>query len=377
MALPPLSAIPADIVAAADYERHAREHLDDNAWTYLSCGAADSITLAANQTAFQRLQLRNRVLTDVAGGHTRLSLFGHEYRHPIFLAPIAYHQLFHPDGERAVAMAAAAMEAPMVLSSMASTAIADVAAQAGPPLSFWFQLYIQREREQTLALVKKAEAAACHALVVTVDAPVAGIRNQEQRVGFQLPPGIRAVNLPEVRPATTELQAGQSVIFDGLMRGAPTWSDIEWLVSVSSLPVLLKGILTAEDALRAVDAGVAGIVVSNHGGRILDTVPATIDALPAIAAAVGGRIPLLLDGGVRRGTDAFKAIALGASAVLIGRPYVHALATAGALGVAHLLRTLREELEIAMVLCGCRTLADIDRSRVHEFCSLDGQVGGT
>ncbi|HWV18341.1 MAG TPA: alpha-hydroxy acid oxidase [Rhodocyclaceae bacterium] len=374
MGLPPLCSIPPDLVAAADYERHARQHLDDNAWTYLSCGAADGVTLAANQAAFQRRYVRTRVLADVSGGHTRLNLFGREYRHPIFLAPIAYHHLFHADGERATAMGAAALEAPMVLSSMASTAIDVVAAQAGP---LWFQLYIQREREQTLALVRLAEAAGCHALVVTVDAPVAGIRNQEQRIGFHLPPGIRAVNLPAASAGTTELQAGQSVIFDGLMRGAPGWADIEWLVSQTSLPVVLKGILTAEDALHAIDAGVACIVVSNHGGRVLDTVPATLDVLPAIAAAVQGRLPLLLDGGVRRGTDVFKALALGASAVMVGRPYVHALATAGALGVAHLLRTLREELEITMVLCGCRTLADIDRSRVHEICSLDAPVAGT
>lgn len=374
MTLPPLNAIPADLVATADYERHARAHLDENAWTYLNCGAADSLTLRANQAAFQRWQLRTRVLADVAGGHTRLKLFGHEYRHPFFLAPVAYQRLFHAEGESATARGAAAMEAPMVLSSMASTLIGDVAAQAGP---LWFQLYIQRERVQTLALVRMAEAAGCHALVVTVDAPVAGIRNQEQRVGFHLPSGVRAVNLPEASAAQVELRSDQSVIFDGLMRGAPGWADIEWLVSATPLPVLVKGILTGEDALRAVDAGVAGIVVSNHGGRVLDTVPATLDALPAIAAAVGGRVPLLLDGGVRRGTDAFKAIALGASAVLIGRPYVHALATAGALGVAHLLRTLREELEIAMVLCGCRTLADIDHERVHEFCALDAPVAGT
>jgi 4-hydroxymandelate oxidase len=374
MRLPPLSSIPQDLVAAADYERYARQHLDDNAWTYLTCGAADGVTLAANPAAFRRLHLRNRVLADVSGGHTRLQLFGQTYRHPIFLAPVAYHRLFHADGERAVAMGAAAMEAPMVLSSMASTPIGELAAQAGP---LWFQLYIQREREQTLALVRQAEAAACHALVVTVDAPLAGVRNQEQRIAFHLPPGIRAVNLPAASAETTELQAGQSVIFDGLMRGAPGWADIEWLVSETTLPVLLKGILTAEDALRAIDAGVAGIVVSNHGGRVLDGVPATLDVLPAIATAVGGRIPLLLDGGVRRGTDAFKALALGASAVLIGRPYVHALATAGSLGVAHLLRTLREELEIAMVLCGCRTLADIDRTCLHEFCSLDAPVAGT
>lgn len=374
MPLPPLSAVPRDIVCAADYEQRAPEHLDENAWTYLSCGAADGVTLAENQTAFQRLQLRNRVLADVSGGHTRLNLFGREYRHPIFLAPVAYHGLFHVDGERAVAMAAAAMEAGMVLSSLASTALEEVAALAGP---LWFQLYIQKEREQTLSLVRRAEAAGCEALVVTVDAPVAGIRNQEQRVGFHLPAGMRAVNLPEAVSVATELEAGQSVIFDGLMRGAPSWHDIAWLASETRLPVLLKGILTAEDAVRAVDAGAAGIVVSNHGGRVLDTVPATISVLPEIAAAVNGRIPLLLDGGVRRGTDVFKALALGASAILIGRPYVHALATAGALGVAHLLRTLREELEITMALCGCRTLADIDRSRLHEICSLDGRTGAT
>ena len=374
MSLPPLTAIPRDLVCAADYEQRAREHLDENAWTYLSCGAADGVTLAENQSAFQRLQLRTRVLADVAGGHIRLNLFGREYRHPIFLAPVAYHGLFHKDGEGAVAMGAAAMEAGMVLSSLATTAIAEVAALAGP---LWFQLYIQREREQTLNLVRKAEAAGCVALVVTVDAPIAGIRNQEQRVGFHLPAGIRAVNLPEAVSGTTELEAGQSIIFDGLMRGAPSWQDITWLISETRLPVLLKGILTAEDALRAIDAGAAGIVVSNHGGRVLDTVPATISVLPEIATAVSGRIPLLLDGGIRRGTDVFKALALGASAVLIGRPYVHALATAGALGVAHLLRTLREELEITMALCGCRTLADIDRSRLHEICSLDGQTGAT
>lgn len=374
MPLPPLNSIPQDIVCAADYEQRAREHLDANAWTYLSCGAADGVTLTDNLAAFQRLKLRNRVLTDVTGGHTRLDLFGREYRHPILLAPVAYHRLFHADGELAVAMAAAALETGMVLSSMASTAIEEVAPLAGP---LWLQLYLQREREQTLALVRKAEAARCEAIVVTVDAPISGIRNQEQRVGFHLPPDVRTVNLPDSAPLTTELQAGQSVIFDGLMRGAPSWQDIAWLVSETRLPVLLKGILTAEDALRALEAGVAGIVVSNHGGRVLDSVPATLSVLPEIAAAVNGRIPLLLDGGVRRGTDVFKALALGASAVLIGRPYIHALATAGALGVAHLLRTLREELEITMALCGCPTLADIDRSRLHEFCSLDGRTGAT
>jgi 4-hydroxymandelate oxidase len=361
MPLAPLSAIPQDVVAAVDYERHAREHLDDNAWTYLNCGAGDELTLQENQAAYRRIVLNNRVLADVSGGHTRFELLGESHSHPILLAPVAYQRLFNPDGESAVAMGAKAMDATMVLSSLASTTIEDVAAQGG---RLWLQLYLQREREQTLGLVRRAEAGGCKALVVTVDAPLAGIRNREQRAGFHLPPGVRAVN---VQPALSlpSLRPEQSVVFDGLMHGAPGWHDIEWLVGATRLPVLLKGILTAEDALRAVEAGVAGVIVSNHGGRILDTVPATIDVLPEIAAAVGRHVPLLVDGGVRRGTDVFKALALGASAVLIGRPYVHALATAGALGVAHLLRTLREELEIAMALCGCRTLADIGADRLR------------
>jgi 4-hydroxymandelate oxidase len=358
MPLPPLSVIPKDIVAALDYERQARQHLDDNAWTYLNCGAADEISLRNNVAAFQQLQLRNRVLADVAGGHTRIDLFGQTYAHPLLLAPIAYQRLFHGDGELATAMGAAAMDTGMVLSSLASTEIEKVAAVAGP---WWLQLYLQRERAQTLALVQRAEAAGCHALVVTVDAPVAGIRNQEQRIGFHLPPGVSAVNVVASDSSPMMLQRGQSAIFDGLMQGAPGWHDIEWLLTATRLPVLLKGILTAEDALRAVESGVAGIVVSNHGGRILDGVPATLEVLPEIVTAVEGRIRVLVDGGVRRGADVFKALALGADAVMIGRPYVHALASAGALGVAHLLRTLCEELELTMVLCGCRSVAEIRR----------------
>ncbi|MBX9849429.1 MAG: alpha-hydroxy-acid oxidizing protein [Rhodocyclaceae bacterium] len=363
MTLATLTAIPQDIVSFHDYERHARVHLDDNAWTYLSCGAADELTLHYNQRAFQHIGLRNRVLAEVTGGHTRMTLLGETHAHPIFLAPVAYQKLFHTDGECAAALGAAAIEAGMVLSSLASTELKTVAS-INPRL--WFQLYLQRKREHTLTLVRRAEAAGCRALVVTVDAPITGVRNREQRIGFHLPPGVSAVNLSLLAETVLPqpLQAGQSVIFDQLMQGAPGWHDIEWLVGSTSLPVLLKGILTSEDASRAVDAGVAGIVVSNHGGRILDTVPATITVLPEVVEAVGGRVPVLIDGGIRRGSDVFKALALGASAVLIGRPYVYALATAGALGVAHLVRTLREELETTMVLCGCRTLSDIDQTRV-------------
>jgi 4-hydroxymandelate oxidase len=353
--LPPLLAIPRDLVAAVDYERHARQHLDDNAWEYLCSAAGDEITGHENRAAFDRLYLRGRVLADVKGGHTRLSLFNVEHAHPIFLAPVAYQKLFHPDGERATAIGADAMQAGMAMSTLASVRLEDLPAPVQS--ARWFQLYFQSGRDATLALVRRAEAAGFSVLLLTVDAPLAGIRNREQRAGFALPANISAVNIT-AGPALPPLQNG-SLIFDGLMANAPTWSDIEWLAAHTKLPLVLKGILDADDACRALDHGAAGIAVSNHGGRVLDTLPATLDALPRIVDALAGRAPILLDGGIRRGTDVFKALALGADAVMIGRPYIHALATAGALGVAHLLRTLREELEITMALSGCKTLADI------------------
>jgi 4-hydroxymandelate oxidase len=355
----PLAAIPRELVAAADYERFAREHLDDNAWEYLCGGAGDEITLRENRAAFERVRLEARVLADVRGGHTRLKLFGQEYEHPVFLAPVAYQKLFHPEGELATAMAAAAMQAGFAVSTLASVSLEAIAAATPAPL--WFQLYLQASREHSLQLLRRAEASGYKAVLVTVDAPLAGIRNREQRAGFALPPGVAAVNVAEYAAPQNAPAATGSMVFDVLMQNAPTWQDMEWLVSVSRLPVVIKGIVNAADACRALELGVQGIVVSNHGGRILDTVPASIEVLPAVAGAVAGRVPVLLDSGVRRGSDICKALALGADAVMIGRPYIHALATAGALGVAHLLRTLREELEITMALCGCRTLEAINR----------------
>lgn len=359
--LPPLSAIPREIVALEDYEPFARQRMDENAWTYLMSGAADEISLAENRRAYDRIRVKGRVLRRVAGGNTRLNLFGHEFAHPIFLAPVAYQQMFHPQGELASAAAADAMQAGMVVSTLASVRLEEVARASRSPL--WFQLYMQADRTRTLELVKRAEASAYQAIVVTVDAPLAGIRNREQRAGFRLPQGLRAVNLDGLPPAQQKNSDGiNSIVFDALMADAPTWEDLQWLASATRLPVIAKGILDADDALRALDCGVAGIIVSNHGGRIQDTVPATIEALPLVAQAVGQRAPVLVDGGIRRGSDIFKALALGASAVLIGRPYVHALAAAGALGVAHALRTLREELEIVMALNGCARVQDIDRA---------------
>lgn len=344
-------------VSLGDYERLAEGRLDANAWAYFSGGAADEITVRWNRDGFDRLALLPRVLAGGPGGHTRLDLLGRGYAHPIFVAPVAYQKLASAEGECATAAAAAAQGACMVLSTQASVTL-EAAAQAGDTCR-WFQLYMQPAREGTLRLVRRAEAAGYEVLVVTVDAPINGVRNREHRVGFQLPTGIVAENLIDLALPPVPLAAGASAVFDRLLAVAPTWDDLGWLIQQTKLPVVVKGILCADDALRAIAAGAKGIVVSNHGGRTLDTLPASIDALPAIAQAVAGQVPLLLDGGIRRGTDVLKALACGASAVLVGRPIVYGLAVSGAYGVAHVLRLLRDEFEVAMALTGCRTLADI------------------
>ena len=355
-----LSPLPAHVVTLADHEAHARTRLDDQAWAYFSGGAADELTLRANRSHWDGLQLLPRVLQPVAGGHTRVSLLGRTLAHPILLAPVAYQQLAHPDGELASAHAAAALGAGLVLSTQSSVPMEAVAramlgdAGRGP---LWFQLYLQHDRGFTRSLVQRAEAAGYEALVLTVDAPTHGARDRERRAGFRLPPGVRAVHLDGLppRPALT-LADGQSALFDDLLRHAPTWDDVAWLQGQTRLPILLKGVLHPADAQQAATLGVQGLIVSNHGGRTLDTTPATAEVLPGIVAAVEGALPVLVDGGIRRGTDVLKAMALGASAVLVGRPVVWGLANAGARGVAHVLRLLRDELEIAMALCGCRTL---------------------
>ena len=351
-----------EIVNLADHELQARQHLDDNAWAYFSGGAADEITLRANRSAWEALPLWPRVLRPLAGGHTRVSLLGRTLAHPILLAPIAFQRLAHPDGELAMAYAAAALGAGVVLSTQASVTLEGVAEAVlldsgrGP---LWFQLYLQHDRGFTRDLVLRAETAGYEALVLTVDAPSSGVRDRERRASFRLPAGVSAVNLADMAPPPpVELRPGQSALFDGLLHQAPTWDDIAWLQTITRLPVLLKGALHPADARQAVSLGAAGLIVSNHGGRTLDTAPTTASALPRVMQAVGGALPVLVDGGIRRGTDVLKAMALGASAVLVGRPAIWGLAHAGAAGVAHVLRLLRDELEIAMALTGCATLAD-------------------
>ena len=337
----------------------AEQRLDANAWAYLAGASADEITARWNREAFARTALLPRVLRSGAGGHTRIELFGKTFEHPIFVAPLAHLRLADPDGERAMAKAAAAQEACVVVSTLASTTLEEVAEAAGPRR--WFQLYVLADRAATLDLVRRAEAAQFEAIVVTVDAPVSGVRNREERVGFRLPEGISSVNLANLKPPPVPPDT-RSAVFDYFLALAPVWSDIDWLCSQTRLPVLLKGILAPDDAALALEHGAAGVIVSNHGGRTLDTSVATFDMLAPIVDRVEGRAPVLIDGGIRRGTDVLKCLAAGARAVLVGRPIVFGLAVAGALGVSHVLRLLRDELEVAMALTGCKTVAEANRA---------------
>ena len=336
-----------------DFETHAQTRLSPDAWAYFAGGAADEHTLAANRHDWDRLRLWPRVLRPLAGSHLHTRLAGRDLAHPLMLAPVAYQRLAHPDGELASAAAAAAQGAGMILSMQSSIEVERVARQwqrepdAGP---LWFQLAWLADRGHTAALAQRAEAAGCQALVLTVDAPLHGARDRERRAGFRLPPGVAAVHLP-ADPGSGDLAA--------LLGRAPRWDDVAWLATQTRLPLWLKGVLHPDDARQALALDVAGLIVSNHGGRTLDTTVSTAWALPRVAEAVGGQLPLVVDGGIRRGTDVLKALALGADAVALGRPQVMALAAHGALGVAQTLRLLQDELAIAMALCGCREVADI------------------
>jgi 4-hydroxymandelate oxidase len=374
--VPHLAPLPPGLVSLADHEAHARTRLDDKAWAYFSGGAADELTLRANRCAWEQLPLLPRVLQPLAGGHTRVQLLGRTLAHPILLAPVAYQKMAHPDGELASALAAAAQGAGLVLSTQASVSLETVAqtvrdeAGRGP---LWFQLYLQPDRGFTRELVQRAEDSGYEALVLTVDAPTHGARDRERRAGFHLPPDVRAVNLDAMPvPPPRPLAGADSALFSGLLAHAPTWDDVAWLQAQTCLPVLLKGVLHPEDARQAARLNLAGLIISNHGGRTLDTALASARALPPIADALGDALPLLVDGGIRRGTDVLKALALGARAVLLGRPYIWGLTNAGALGVAHVLRLLRDELEIAMALCGVRTLDQLTPAVLGRHCERMG-----
>jgi 4-hydroxymandelate oxidase len=309
---------------------------------YFGGGAGEERTLRGNLAAFDRLRIVPRVLRATGDRDLRTTLFGTELATPILVAPTAFHLLAHPGGEAATAQGAAAAGTAMVV-SMAATQPVERIAGAGGPL--WFQLYPQPDLAFTAALVERVEAAGCRALVVTVDSPVFGRRERDLRNGFtDLPDGLACENM---RDDTGRVR---NIAMDATLG----WDRIGWLRAITGMPVLIKGILHPEDARLAVGHGVDGVIVSNHGGRQLDGAIATIDALPAVVEAVGGRIPVLVDGGIRRGTDVLIALARGAAAVLVGRPVLDALARGGADGVRDHLRTLTADLDHVMALAGAK-----------------------
>ncbi len=359
-----------DIITLHDHERAAQAALGEAAWAYFSGGAADEITLRRNSHAWQGWGLSPRVLQDLRGGHTRCTLLGREVPMPLLVAPMAYQRWAHHHGETGMALAAAAQGCGMVVSHQTSTPLQDVAASFlqdpghGP---LWFQMYWQADRARTQALLSDAEDAGYQAITLTVDAPVHGVRDRERRHGMPLPEGVRAVHWPAQAPATG------SGLCAGLADAAPRWDDVQWLIQQTRLPVLLKGITHAKDAERALQVGAAGVIVSNHGGRVLDTVSATAELLPSVADAVRRQkhdALVLVDGGIRRGTDLFKALALGADAALIGRPTLYGLAHAGARGAAHVLRLLRDEFEATLALTGCASVNDIEIDHLRPLKAL-------
>lgn len=354
----PLTQIPAYLQTIADYEVEAEKHLSNMVWNYLQGGSMDEVSVRDNLQQFQDIQLLPRMLKDLTQGSTEIEMFGQKFPHPIFLAPIGHQQQFHPEAEAASALAAEVMGSNMILSTFTNTDMRTLK-QDNPRK--WFQLYWQGDREKSLALVKMAEAHNYTALVITVDSPHTGIRDRERRAFFHLPEGMQHPHTPTHIPLP-ELKEGDHPVFNGLMKISPTWGDIAWIVQQTHLPVILKGIVHPQDAQLAIQHGVKGLIISNHGGRVLDTCISPLIALQLIKKVVPADFPLLYDGGIRRGSDVFKAIALGASAVLIGRPYIYGLATAGALGVAHVIKILKEEFEITMALMGTATVADIQPS---------------
>jgi 4-hydroxymandelate oxidase len=340
----------------ADFERLAAERLDAGPHGYFAGGAADELTMRASEEAWRRIQIRPRVLVDVSERDPSTTLLGERRPHPLIVAPMAFHRLVHPEAEPETARGAAATATPFCLSTLATTSPADLAA-AVPDVPRWFQLYVFKDRGVTSGLVEAAADSGFEALVVTVDLPVQGRRERDLRNAFRIDASVPSVggrsglSLPEMVEQ-----------FDASL----TWDDLGRLADESRLPVIVKGVLTPEDARRAVAAGAAGVVVSNHGGRQLDTVAAGAEALPDVAEEVGDEVDLIVDGGIRRGTDVLKAMALGARAVMVGRPAIWGLAVGGAEGVRRVLEVLLAELDVALALTGTPVAAELDATSVQR-----------
>ena len=343
----------------SDLEALARSRMEPGAYDYYAGGAEDERTLAANSSAFDRLEFRPRALVDLSHIDTSINLFGTHLPSPICIAPTAFHKLAHPTGEIGTASAAARGGHLMMASTLATTAIEEIAEHAGPMA---LQLYVFRDRALSEKLVRRAEAAGCRAICLTVDTPVQGKRERDARNGFRLPPGMTIGNFEGLTQGVLEGGDAGSAL-DGFIHAqfdpSISWKDVAWLRSITDLPLVLKGIMHPEDARIAVEEGVGGIVVSNHGGRQLDGAQATVAALPDVVASVRGRLPVLIDGGFRRGRHVAAALALGASAVLLGRPVLWGLAAAGQRGVEHVLNTMDDEFRRTMGLLGATRVADL------------------
>lgn len=352
-------------VNVLDFRSRAREALDRGPWGYLSSGAEDEGTLEENRRAFRRIRFVPRVLRDVSNLDLSTEVLGQEVPFPILLAPAGFQGLFHPEAELATARAAEELGALMVVSTLSSRTMEEVAAEGGAER--WFQLYPYRDREITAALVRRAEEAGYRAICLTVDTPRLGRREVDVRNRLEIPPEAMPANFEGVVDVPEGAGAGSAVAAQAeeLLDPSLTWEDLAWLVDLTDLPVAVKGVVAPGDAVRAVDRGAGAVVVSNHGGRQLDDTVATIEAVEGVADAVGDRAQVLLDGGVRRGRDVAKALALGARAVLVGRPYLWGLAAGGEDGVRRVLEMLRDELEGACALLGCASAGGISGDRVE------------
>ncbi len=355
--------LPQGALNLAELELCAREKLSAMAYGYYVSGALEEITLRENTAAWSRIPLHYRVLVDVSARDASTTVLGMPVSMPVLVAPTAFHRLACDDGELATARAASGAGTIMVLSSLSNTRVEEVCAAAAGPV--WFQLYVYRDRGATRALVARAEAAGARAIVLTVDAPLLGRRERDVRNEFHLPDGLRVENMSAIaghgEVALRAASSGLAAYFAEKLDPALTWKDVAWLRSITPLPVLVKGLVRPDDARRALDHGASGVVVSNHGGRQLDGSPATAAVLGPVCDAVQGRIEVLVDGGVRRGADVLRALALGAKAVLIGRPILWGLATAGEAGARAVLETFRAELDHAMALAGCPVAREATR----------------
>ncbi|CAD5178753.1 glycolate oxidase 1 [Musa acuminata AAA Group] len=353
-----------EITNVCEYEEIAKQKLPKMIYDYYASGAEDQWTLKENRNAFSRILFRPRILIDVSNIDMTTTVLGFNISMPIMIAPTAMQKMAHPEGEYATARAASAANTIMTLSSWATSSVEEVAS-TGPGVRF-FQLYVYKDRDVVRQLVKRAERAGFKAIVLTVDTPRLGRREADIKNRFTLPPFLTLKNFEDLDLGKMERtnDSGLASYVASQVDRSLSWKDVKWLQTITSLPIIVKGVMTAEDTRLAIQAGVAGIVVSNHGARQLDYVPATINCLEEVVKAARGQVPVFLDGGIRRGTDVFKALALGASGVFIGRPVVFALAADGEAGVRKVLQMLRDELELTMALSGCTSLKEITRNHI-------------